>query len=76
MKIKNAKELALLLNINFDHLQIVWKSFMRNEGYPESLTFSCLDLQLTQDEKYYLMYLGLTSISDAVMNSLKDKKDA
>ena len=76
MRVKNAQELAKLLNIDFDHLQSVWKSFIRNEGYPETITFSCLDNDLTQDEKYYLMYLGLNSISDAIMDALKDKEDA
>ena len=76
MKVKNAQELAKLLNIDFDHLQSVWKAFITNEGYPTSIVFNCLNDDLTQDEKHYLMYLGLNSISDAVMNSFKDKEDA
>ena len=76
MKVKNAQELAVLLDINFSHLQTVWKSFVQTEGYSESIAFTCLNELLTQDEKYYLMYLGLNSISDAVMNSLKDKPGA
>lgn len=73
MKVKNAQELSIFLNIDLDHLQLVWKSFLQNEGYPENIVFSCLENQLTQDEKYYLMYLGLANISDAVLNSLIGK---
>lgn len=76
MKVKNAKELAKLLNINFDHLQYVWKLFVRNQDqFPQNL-FNCSDVHLTPDEKYYLIHLGMDNISDAIMDALKDKEDA
>lgn len=76
MKVKNAQELAKLLNIDFDHLQSVWKVFVTQRDLSIINLYTELKKLLTEDEKIYLIHLGMDSISDTIMDALKDKKDA
>ena len=68
---KNAVELAEILNIDFVHLQKVWKVFVTQRDYGVSSFYSELNELLTADEKNYLIYIGLDHISTVISESLE-----
>lgn len=68
---KNAVELAEILNIDFVHLQKVWKVFATQRDYGITSLYTELKELLTEDEKIYLIYIGLDHISTVISESLE-----
>lgn len=65
-----AMELSVEMKVDLAHLQAAWGKFQQIREVGAHQTLEEILPMLTEDEKKYLLYLGLNSISEQVSKAL------